>query len=79
MARWPTISNIRELIFLDKLLTELSSFDKRSAQAFELKLFSELSNTEIGAVMQVSLATLERDLKAARAWLKVEMGKLNKV
>lgn len=68
-----------ELIYLDKLLNELAEFDKRSAQAFELKLFSELSNSEIGSVMKVSLATLERDLKAARAWLKVEMGHLNRV
>lgn len=70
--------NTVELIYLDKLLTELSAFDKRSAQAFELKFFSELSNSEVASVMKVSHATLERDLKAARAWLKVEMGKLGK-
>lgn len=64
-----------ELIYLDKLLTNLSEFDRRGAQAFELKLFSELSNSDIAAVMQVSLATLERDLKAARAWLRMEMEK----
>ncbi|TRY34018.1 ECF-type sigma factor [Aliiglaciecola sp. M165] len=70
--------NTVELIYLDKLLTELAAFDKRSAQAFELKLFSELSNNEVASVMNVSHATLERDLKAARAWLKVEMAKLGK-
>lgn len=65
--------NTIELIYLDKLLSELAQFDKRSAQAFELKLFSELNNIEIASLMKVSLATLERDLKAARAWLRVEM------
>lgn len=69
-------SNV-EIIFLDKLLDELADFDKRSAQAFELKLFSSLTNPEIANVLGTSLATTERDVKAARAWIKIELANAN--
>lgn len=62
-----------ELIYLDKLLIQLSKFDQRAAHIFELKLFSSLTNDEIANVLALSHATVERDLKAAKAWLKHQM------
>lgn len=62
-----------DLIHIDKLLKDLSEFDRRSSQTMELKLFSSLNNDEISQLIGVSLATTERDLKAAKAWLKTEM------
>ncbi|WP_371192883.1 ECF-type sigma factor [Glaciecola sp. SC05] len=62
-----------DLIYLDKLLIQLSNFDQRAAQIFELKLFSSLTNDEIAKVLALSNATVERDLKAAKAWLKHQM------
>ncbi len=64
-----------ELIYVDKLLNELSTFDERASKVFELKMFSMMTNPEIAKVMSLSLATVERDLKAAKAWFAVQLKK----
>lgn len=69
--------NTVELIYIDKLLDDLNTIDNRGALAFELKIFSSLTNPEIANVMGMSLATTERDIKAARAWLKTELSSVN--
>ena len=69
--------NTVELIYIDKLLDELTLLDKRGALAIELKIFSSLTNPEIASVMGLSLATTERDIKAARAWLRTELNRVN--
>ncbi len=72
-----SLSDTVELIHIDKLLTELGEVDKRSSQVMELKLFSSLQNSEIAKLIGVSLATAERDLKAAKAWIRTEMAEQN--
>lgn len=66
-------NNLDDLLTLDQLLTEFSEIDPRSATLMELRLFSGLSNKEIALQQQLSLATVERDLRSARAWLKSRM------
>jgi RNA polymerase sigma factor (TIGR02999 family) len=66
-------NEIIELIYIDKLLKQLASFDSRAAQVYELRLFSALTNPEIALIMGISLATVERDAKISKAWLKMEM------
>lgn len=67
-----------ELIYLDQLLEELKSFDERAAMVYELRLFSGLSNLEIAQVLEISVATVERDAKAAKAWLTIELREILK-
>jgi RNA polymerase sigma factor (TIGR02999 family) len=62
-----------DLIYLDELLTKLAEFDSRAAHIFELKMFSSITNDEVASLLEISLATVERDLKAAKAWLKIQM------
>lgn len=62
-----------DLIYLDELITQLSEFDSRGAHIFELKMFSTITNDEIASLLDLSVATVERDLKAAKAWLKNQM------
>lgn len=62
-----------ELLYIDELLNELASFDQRAAQIFEIKLFSMLGNPDIANIMNISLATVERDMKAAKAWFKLKV------
>jgi RNA polymerase sigma-70 factor, ECF subfamily len=66
-------NHINELIYIDELLLELAKFDPRGAQIFEIKLFSALSNQDIADTLQVSLTTVERDVKAAKAWLRTHL------
>jgi RNA polymerase sigma factor (TIGR02999 family) len=58
-----------DVLDLDAALTELASFDPRKSQIAELRFFGGLSLEETGKALGVSLATVERDWQAARAWL----------
>ncbi len=58
-----------EILDLDAALTRLSKFDLRKSQIAELRFFGGLSLAETGHVLGVSVATVERDWQAARAWL----------
>jgi RNA polymerase sigma factor (TIGR02999 family) len=58
-----------DILDLDAALTELAAFDERKARVAELRFFGGLSLEETGEALGVSLATVERDWQAARAWL----------
>jgi len=58
-----------EYIDLDSALDELEKIDKRKAQIVELCHLLGCTTQESAEIMQVSLATAERDLKFARGWL----------
>lgn len=70
-----TDDNITELLYVDELLQQLEKFDSRAARLFEMRLFSGLENSEIAHLENLSLATVERDLRAAKAWMKSEMSR----
>jgi len=58
-----------QYLLLDRLLGELEAFDSRAARLFELRLFSGLSNPDIARLENLSLSTVERDIRLAKAWL----------
>ena len=58
-----------EVLDLDRALDELAAFDSRKSQVAELRFFGGLSLEESGHVLGLSVATLEREWQAARAWL----------
>jgi RNA polymerase sigma-70 factor (ECF subfamily) len=62
-----------ELIALDEAMGRLAEFDERKCRVVELRYFGGLSVEETAEVLGVSAITVERDWKAARAWLKREM------
>ena len=64
------------LIALDQALEELSSMDARQGKVVEMKFFGGLSAPEISEVLGVSLATVERDWRTARIFLRREMTRL---
>ena len=47
--------------------------DPRQAQVVELKFFGGLNLDEIGAVLGIGSATVSREWRMARAWLKTEI------
>ncbi len=65
--------NITDLIYLDHLLQELQQFDERSARIFEMRLFSGLTNTDIAELENLSVATVEREIRVAKAWVQNEL------
>lgn len=58
-----------DVLALDEALTRLAAFDPRKTEVAELRFFSGLSLEEIGHVLDISVATVEREWQAARAWL----------
>jgi len=60
----------KELVDLDDALTELAAFDPRQSQIVELRFFGGLSLEEIAEVMDISLATVKRELRTAKLWLQ---------
>ena len=58
-----------ELVALDEALEELSRVDPRKSRVVELRYFGGLSLEETAAVLEVSVMTVRRDWRAAKAWL----------
>jgi RNA polymerase sigma factor (TIGR02999 family) len=58
-----------ELLALDEVLDRLSDFDERKARAIELRYFAGMSVEETAELLDVSVATLRRELRFAENWL----------
>lgn len=58
-----------ELVALDEALEELAGVDPRKGRVVELRYFGGLSLEETAEVLDVSLMTVRRDWRAAKAWL----------
>jgi len=63
-----------DLMALDDALAALAAVDPRKAQVIELRFFGGLSVEETAAALDVSPETVMRDARAARAWLKRDLG-----
>jgi RNA polymerase sigma factor (TIGR02999 family) len=62
-----------DFLDLDAALTRLSEQDPRKARLIELFYFGGLKCEEAAVVLEVSTATVNRDLKLAKAWLRQEL------
>lgn len=62
------------ILDLSRALEQLERIDSRKAQLIELRFYLALTMPQAAEVLGVSLATAERDLKFARAWLLKELG-----
>ena len=62
-----------QLIDLHEALERLEALDARSAKVVEQRFFVGLTLAETAEALGVSTATVERDWRAARAWLVKEL------
>lgn len=58
-----------DLVAVDEALEKLADLDPRKTQIVEYKFFTGLTTEEIAEVLGISVATVEREWKFARAWL----------
>lgn len=58
---------------LDEALTKLERLDERKARIIEQRYFGGLSLEETADALGLSLATVKRELRTARAWLASEL------
>lgn len=62
-----------DLLALNEALDELARMDTQQGRIVELKFFGGLSIEETAEVLGISHATVERDWKMARAWLRRQL------
>jgi len=65
--------NVVDMIAIDRALTKLEQLDARIGAATHLTYFAGLRGVEVADLLKVSVATVERDLRFARGWLRVEL------
>jgi RNA polymerase sigma-70 factor, ECF subfamily len=63
-----------DLLELDEALTKLEAQDPRSARIVEMHFYGGLNHDEAADALGVSRATVDRDLRLAKAWLRRELG-----
>lgn len=64
-----------DLLTLEGLLQQLEQEDARAAQVVQLTYFVGLEREEIASLMSLSVATVDRELRHARAWLSAGLGR----
>jgi RNA polymerase sigma factor (TIGR02999 family) len=67
------VPSSEELLDLNTLLSALEEVDSRAARVVELRFFGGLREEDIAAALDVSVITVKRDWKAARAWLAARL------
>ena len=58
---------------LDGALTRLGAIDERRSRILEQRYFGGLTLEETASALGISLATVKRELRSARAWLALEL------
>lgn len=62
-----------DLLTLDDALQRLALVDSRKSLVVELRFFGGLTLEETAEVLRISTPTVEREWRAARAWLQTEL------
>lgn len=61
------------LIAVNELIAKLEVSHQRQAEVLQLRYFAQKSNKEIARLLQVSVRTIENDLRFAKAFLKLHL------
>ncbi len=64
---------VLDILVLEEALKKLAAMDKRKSKVFELRFFGGLEVEEAAEVLQVSSASVVRDWKFVKAWLRKEL------
>ena len=62
-----------DVLAVDQALTQMASRYPRCCEIVELRFFGDLEFSEIAEAMNLSLSTVQRDWRFARAWLQGRM------
>lgn len=69
VEEWQRAPQSEDVLVLDEGLSKLEQADGRAAKVVELRFFGGLREQEVADVLGVSVITVKRDWKVARAWL----------
>ena len=59
-----------DVVALDQALAKLEALDARQCRIVELRFFGGLEHKEIAEVLDISIATVNRDWRVAKLWLR---------
>jgi RNA polymerase sigma-70 factor, ECF subfamily len=63
-----------DLVAVHEALDRLAELNERQSQVMTLRYFGGLTVPEVAGALEVSVATVERDWRLARAWLGMQLG-----
>lgn len=72
-VEWMPDEDLDAIAELDEALTRLEALSPRQSRMLQHRYFGGLSLEETAAALSVSLATVKRELRSARAWLALEL------
>jgi RNA polymerase sigma factor (TIGR02999 family) len=67
--------NADNVLAVDEALQKLEQFDPRKAEVAVLHIFAGLSAEETAEALKISVMTVRRDWRTARAWLRTHLDK----
>ena len=74
-AAGPGMPNrVLDILEIDQALTRLAELDERQAKVIELRYFGGLRRDEIAIALNLTEATVKRDLRLGEAWLRSHFG-----
>jgi RNA polymerase sigma-70 factor (ECF subfamily) len=62
-----------DVLAIDEAITRLADFDIRKSRIVEMLYFGGLTAEETAGALEISVATVNRELKLAKAWLYVQL------
>lgn len=66
-------ASVEEVIALDEMLLQLETLNPRQARLVELRCFGGLTLREIADELEISEATVDRELRGAKAWISLRL------
>jgi RNA polymerase sigma factor (TIGR02999 family) len=66
-----------DIVAVHEALDRLAALDERQAQVMTLRYFGGMTVPEVAGALGVSVVTVERDWRLARAWLAGQLGGAN--
>ncbi len=69
----PIDSQAERLVAIDAALTKLAALDPRLAQVVEMRFFAGMEVEELATLLEVSVPTIIRDTRTAKAFLQKEL------
>lgn len=68
-----TVEASQAPLALDYVLDRLAELDPRQARVVEMRFFAGMTYEEMAQVLEVSVSTVEREWRMARAWIRAEL------
>jgi RNA polymerase sigma factor (TIGR02999 family) len=74
-ARDPAVESVPDVVALDDALRSLEALDPRKSRIVELRFFGGLTLDETAAVLGISVPTVVKETRLARAWLHSQINR----